>query len=723
MAVVAALTGCSAGERVGTPEVDRLLVMSLPGLSWDDVDEDATPNLRGLARRAAVGNLATRLGRRSATPESAYLTMGAGTRAVAPEDGAGVVLEDDELYHGQPAASVLRRRLGRVPEGGAAYLAIGAASERNEGSVFGADIGMLGDALTAADVHRAVIANADLREGRVDDAAYGREAAAVLIGSDGVVPEGVVGRRLLVDDPSAPYGVRLDEAMVLDAFRAAWSSTRVVALVEASDLQRAGAYGKVASKDARATMRAGALRDADRLLGALLDELTDRDAVLVVSPVAPSGAPDLGIVALVAPGVDTGLLRSATTRRDGYVQLADVAPTILSLLGEELPDGIEGRPFRVVESGGGAELRTLADATELASFRDGIVPATVTAFISVLAALCLATFVRDRLPRRVRAALPAIAAGVIGALPASFLTARAGIDAVLPYVAFLVAAGAVVAGVATVAERRRPGTGMLVAVGSVVALIGLDIAAGAPLQLNTVFGYSVAVAGRFAGIGNLAFALLGSAAVVLAALIAERHPRGRPWHALAVLGVVLLIDGLPVLGADVGGVLAMVPAFGLAALVLLGRRIRVRAVVALLAMAFAILGLFAFLDLARPEESQTHLARLADHVVERRWDPLLDSLTRRWMASFGSGDTGAWVVLAVLGAVVAAVVVVRGAPGTRRLPSPPSLSRPEAAAGVGLAVLATLGLITNDSSFAVPATMLLVIVPVLVHRATVTSAP
>ena len=114
-----------------------------------------------------------------------------------------------------------------------------------------------------------------------------------------------------------------------------------------------------------------------------------------------------------------------------------------------------------------------------------------------------------------------------------------------------------------------------------MGLIALDLLVGAPLQLNTTFGYSVAVAGRFTGLGNLAFALFGSATIVLAALIVDRTgPRGVR-VAVGLMAAVVVVEGLPMLGADVGGVLAMVPAFGVTALVLLGRRIRAREVVGL----------------------------------------------------------------------------------------------------------------------------------------------
>ena len=716
-AVVALLlaSACSSGEPVAATPADRLLIVSLPGVSWHDVRSGSLPNVRTFADDAAVGNLATRIGRREATTAAAYLTMGAGTRAVAPREAGGVALEPDELYHAEPALDVVQRRLGAVPTG-VAYLAIGAARDGNDASVFRAEVGSLGNALAAADIDRAVIANADLREGRVDDDAYGRSAVTLLMGTDGLVPSGSVSRRLLVDDVDAAFGVRLDADAVGRSFDAAWDRERVVVAVEASDLTRAAEYGRTATSARRGALRAEALRDADRLLGDLLERVDEDDAVLLVSPIAPAGAPDLGIVALRAPGTTAGLLRSATTRRDGYVQLADVASTVLTVVGEPELDHGEGRPFRVTHEDQRDLVGRLARSEQRAEFRDSIVPATVTTLIVLLAALCVVAMVRRRLPVWVQRAIPTAAAAMLGTLPATFFSAVVGVDGMAAYVALLIGGGVLVAAASWLSERRWPRTGSIVSVGSVVALIAMDVLVGAPLQLNTVFGYSVAVAGRFAGVGNLAFALLGSGAIVLAALIAERFDRRGTRVAVALLLGVLLIDGLPVLGADVGGVLSIVPAFGIAGLVLVGRRIGLREVVAVSAAAFGMLVAVAFIDLARPQADQTHLARLAQHMVDQRWSSFFSSLTRRWSASFGSGQTGAWVVFALLIGVVAVYLAVRLFARRRVSQAPPMLAPAEHAAAIGLAVLAALGLVANDSSFAVPATMLLIIAPVVLQR-------
>ncbi|HEX5365162.1 MAG TPA: hypothetical protein VFW63_00660 [Acidimicrobiales bacterium] len=731
-AVLAVLaTGCGGPpEEVGeVTTVDRVLVVSLPGLDWERARAEGLPHLSAFVDRAAVADVATRIGRRPTGPADAYLSIGAGTRAFAPPADTAVAVEADEAYGGVPAAELVARRLGPV-RSGIAYLGVGAAVDVNEASSYGARVGLLGDELDAAGVRRAVVANADAVEALPGDEAapegsYARGAATALMGSDGVVPGGAVSRSLLRADPDAAFGWRLDHDRALAAVDRTWEGGgRAVVLVEASDLDRVAAYGGRASARQRRELADQALADADALLGKLVAR-TDprRDAVLVLSPVAPPGAPSLGVAALRAPGVGGGLLESAGTRRAGYVQLADVAPTVLSLLGEEPPDDMEGCAFQVAD-GHGDRTAALADAADAAAFRDDTMPLVVTAITVGLVLLTLATLVRDRLPPGGRRAIAPLGYGALGLVPGTFLVGRVGaVRADLPgQAAVVVAVGAVVAVACTLVDRRRPGWGAVVACGGIVGLVLVDLLAGAPLQLNTTFGYSVAVAGRFTGLGNLAFALFGSAAIVLASLLADRLERRGLAVAVGLLALVVVVEGMPTLGADVGGVVSMVPAFGVTVLVLAGRRLGWREVAVLALLTGTVLFAFALVDAARPEGVQTHLARLANQVLDGRWDMLSKNLGRRWQASLGGAELAGWITVgaAMALACLYAVAVAAGrmGPGATR----PLRHRPTRAAAAGLAVLGTVGLVANDSSVAVPMTMLIVVGPAGVLQAVAPSA-
>ncbi|MFZ6002672.1 MAG: hypothetical protein ACOYXM_01940 [Actinomycetota bacterium] len=712
--------------------VDRVLIVSMPGVSWDDVRSGSLPNLERFTSDAAVGGLSTRIGLRRASTTDAYLSISAGTRSTAPTVDVAVALDSEETYAGVPAADILHRRLGRVPSG-VAYLAVGAAIERNEQGPFGGEPGRLGDLLAGAGVHRAVIANADAAEGFVSDepppdGAYARGAATTLMGSDGIVPGGTVGRGLLVDDPAAPFGRRLDEKSVLTAFDAEWGARApAVVLVEASDLSRASAYAARATPRQGAALRRAALARSDALLGALLERTDERhDAVLILSPVSSKKSPELAIAALRTPATRGGVLTSATTRRDGYVQLADVAPTVLGLLGLDQPAEVEGRTFQVSPRAGVDRVEQLAGDATAAGFRDSLVAIVVVPIIIILALLVLASWRAARLPAAIRRLLAPTARAALAVVPATFLAAQVSAltGSVPAYLAAVAGLAALIALATTVADRVWAGAGPLLAVGAIVVMFTADVLIGAPLQVNAVFGYSLAVAGRFAGLGNLAFALFGSAAVVVSALLVDRYgSRGLP-AAVGLLSGVVLLEGLPMLGADVGGVLSMVPAFGLTGLMLAGHRPRFRHLVVLLLLAVIAVMTFAFIDAARPAGEHTHLARLAEHLLAGRWASFADSVTRRLHASFGGAEVAAWALVASLIAGVGAYAALasRGRRRDGRERSGWLQHEPTRAAAAGLAVLALLGLVANDSSIAVPATMLIVVAPIGVLRALEVSA-
>ena len=126
--------------------------------------------------------------------------------------------------------------------------------------------------------------------------------------------------------------------------------------------------------------------------------------------------------------------------------------------------------------------------------------------------------------------------------------------------------------------------------GFVAAVVLVDLLTGAHLQLSSVAGYSPLVAGRFAGIGNVAFGVL-AAAVLLAASASRRAV------VIAAVGLVAVaVDGAPPLGSDVGGVLALVPAFVLLAMLRTGTRVTLSRLALAGAGAAAVVTAFALAD-------------------------------------------------------------------------------------------------------------------------------
>ncbi|MGH9034907.1 MAG: hypothetical protein ACRD0O_04020 [Acidimicrobiia bacterium] len=722
-AAVAAVPAPPAGAE--TRRVERILVLSVPHVAWSDLGQGDTPRLDALLDDAAIANLAVRGVRRRTTAGEGYATVSAGTRAGAPRGVDGVALGPGEPYEGGTAAEAFRRRTGRPASGAAVQLSVAGYHAENDRLLFGGEVGALGAALGRGRVSAAVVANADRAPTGLDPTRYGRQAATALMGPGGTLPGGRVDPGLLRPDPDAPWGHRLDLEAVTSAFDAAWRDRSVV-LVEASDVARADAYAELAGSVRRPQLLRDALRRTDEVVGALLSRVDpERHALMVVGPATPRAQARLTLAALSAPGQEPALLRSASTRRSGFVVLADVAPTILDLLGVERPSAMEGRPMAAGARGGDAAARRqyLIDTDTDARFRDRLVTPLGLGFVFAhLALSLLAVAVLVRRPGRGRGVLEIAALWLMFTLPLTYLAGLFPFSdlGVLAYTVFVVGgAMALALGVRLLGRGRNrdDGLGDLLPVGValtvIVAVIAGSAVTGSRLQLNTVFGDSPIVAGRFSGINNVTFAQLVSATLLLCAFGARQLAgRRRTVFVLALLTGALVVDGLPSFGADVGGVLAAGPAFVLTAVLLLGARVGPRTVALGVAGTAVAMGAFSLFDLARPSSQRSHLGRLLEQIDADGWGAFTQVVERKLDANLSVLTRSPWTLMVPAALAFVAYLVYRSPSALgaiqRRVPQ-------LRAALAGLLLAGILGFALNDSGIAVPGMMFGVINPVLVY--------
>ena len=708
------------------PAVDRVLVLSVPHVAWSDLGRGDTPRLDALLDEAAIANLAVRGVRRRTPLGEGDAPLSAGTRAGAPRRIDGLSLAPAERYLGVPAAEEFRRRTGRPATGAALNLSVADYHDRNERLLFGGDVGALGAALAGGGVSVAVVANADRELSGPDPVRFGRQAVTALMEPGGTLAAGRVDSGLLRPDPDAPWGHRLDPEAVATAFDAVWRDRSVV-LVEASDLARADADAELAPPgfSRRPELMRDALRWTDELAGTLLARVDrERDAVMVIGPSSPQNQSRLTVAALALPGQAPALLRSASTRRSGFVILADVAPTILDLLGLRRPSSMEGRPMGAGVRGGEAGDRRalLIDTEAEARFRDRLVTPVALSFVGAQGVLAaLAVVVLARRPGRWRTVIEVGALWLLLTLPLTYLAGLFWFSELgTPAYAAFVAGGALVLAVGVRLLRRSDsGDGwgdvlpVAVALAVMLAVIAGSAITGSRLQLNTVFGDSPIVAGRFSGINNVTFAQLVTATLLLCAFGFNRLTgRRRVAFILVLLAGVLVVDGLPAFGADVGGVLAAAPAFVLVAGLLLGARVGARTLVTAALGTVLVLGAFALFDLARPPAERSHLGRLVEQIDADGWGAFTQVVERKADANVSVLTRSPWTPMVPAALAFVAYLVYRSPSALaaifRRLPQ-------LRVALTGLLVAGVLGFALNDSGIAVPGMMLGVLNPVLIY--------
>lgn len=640
-----------------------LVVVSVPTLSYADTPDTRGSALWGLARQGAVGALATRSLNQHSCSLQSWLTFSAGVRT-----SIGTIV--GETPAGQTPAACPAAPTPRVSGNVARYSFWPAWRRTALARAQPVDIGRLGTLLPP--------------RGQCV-AAAGRFAAMGAINADGVVNHYVADPRQ-VDLTTCP-----------------------VTLIS------------LAGPD-------------DGYLRWLTRRLPPRATIVVAGLADDTGPEQLHAVVIAGPGVTHGLLTSTSTRQQGVVTLTDLSALVFQRLGAAAPGLPEGRVPQVQPSASPtAPVVRTTEITKALTQEHHFVKVFLPAFFAMVVLGWLVGGVawllgRRRPPsqrrrHRIRRWLTLVSA-TAAAMPVSTFVVNVvpwwrASSPRLALAVGVVSLSVVVAVIAVCGPWRRIWGGPMALLALLTgAVIGLDVSHGSNLQFLSMLGLQPVYGSRYSGMGNVAFGLFATAALVLATVVAGPLTRRRGGAhrlapvAIAVIGiVVVLLDGYPGWGADGGGPAALIPAFSYLAISAAGLRftpLRAFLVVVGTVVAVALLAVF---DYLRGSENRTHLG---DFVARLHDGKVIDSLNRVWQANWvflTSSKLTLLVPLLLLALVVAYWSRTRWAPPLRSM----FVAVPLLAPGLrAVAVVWVLGFVFNDSGTAVPPAGLMLLAPLLV---------
>ncbi|HEX7132010.1 MAG TPA: glycosyltransferase, partial [Iamia sp.] len=640
----------SVASEPAEPGTRSVVVFGLPRLGMDDIGTGRAPNLDRLVDEGAMAAMTVRTLGGHPTSLEAYATVSAGAR-VLDLPAAAEAYPSNARLEGSTAAEVAERRSG-MPVEGEIVIPSGAAARRLAGAGVPSRPGALAEALHDAGLTGAVVGNGD-RRSETGEVLISRPAAMAVMDPAGSVDSGTIGSALLRDDPDAPFGLSVDpDAFMAEARRAMADADLTV--LDPGEMDRVSAYAPLVGTDQYERLRLESLARTDAILGAVVDELPEDTLLLVLGMTPPSPRWELTPAVAYGSGVRPGRLHSTSTNRDSLITLTDIPTTVLDVLGADTPEGMIGRPLRYQD--GSADLDALVQVNDVAAGREEIYYPMALTFIVVQAIAYLfaiftltATDPTWRLARFLRilvltfAAWP-LATFVVRMVPVA-MTWGAGTHLLTWLVAGLVA---VLAGRA----KGHALTSLSIITTSTVVLLIADVALGARLQTSSVLGYSPHTAARFTGYGNTAYAVLAASALVTAIVLCARRRSSRPAvaAAAALLALVVIVDGAPWLGADVGGILSLVPVYGLVVLALGGRRLTWRTVLIAGAATAIVLALATGIDLLRPSDSRTHLGRFVADAFD---DPssFTTTVSRKWATNLRVFRQSIWTWMVPIVAV------------------------------------------------------------------------
>ena len=423
----------------------------------------------------------------------------------------------------------------------------------------------------------------------------------------------------------------------------------------------------------------GTMKVADDFVGWLTPQLTPDDRLILASVAPPQERLVRNrFLSVIAMTGRTGLLTSTTTRREGVVTLADIAPTILDAFDVTIPTSMTGDVMRVKPDSSPLESAVDLDRAFIhaATVRK---PLLKTAVFTLSGLVVIGALLASRSSRRLAGTLCA----AVFALPlAIFLEPVYRASSLAGTIAIVFGVG-LAAGAVLERLAGRHAVRWLSAA-TVVAILG-DVVLGGGLAGRSPLSYSIAEGARFHGMGNDAMGLVIVAAIVLATLRLDRERSPEPdLPVVGFLVVVLALMAGPGLGNKFGAVPAAVPAFGLVALFALRSRLRVESLLVIAIVTVLAVGLVVVADLLR---SGSHISNLfgsgAGEIIARK----IRAAGRLFAFSY-------WMGGIVISAAAIAVMIGRTSSRARTmLDQEPAVRRGLIACAAG----AVAAMLTNDA--------------------------
>ncbi len=335
----------------------KAIILILDETSLEDLTSYDLPNIKRLMDTGAIGLMNTRAKSSVNNMGSSYLSLGMGVRTLASTQGqlafnrdADYPISSYDIFDSKlKAEDVYKLYTGRpTPGGDVVNLAIEDIKRVALDVTPNNRVGLLGETARENKLKIAVLGNAD-----TDTAS--REFTMLAMDENGMIPYGNIDSDLLKLDKTVIGGVRSDDDKLLTESKRLLKDADLLFL-NYGDTSRIQKGIRLAADDVKIRQKEKILKNADRLLGNIMEEVElDKTMFMIISPNPSTDmikAGNFGLTPIVVnhKGLDSGLLTSTTTNRKGLVTNFDFSPTILNFFEVEKKGEFIGESMTSLDS-------------------------------------------------------------------------------------------------------------------------------------------------------------------------------------------------------------------------------------------------------------------------------------------------------------------------------------------------------------------------------------
>ncbi len=517
-------------------------------------------------------------------------------------------------------------------------------SENLENGSYGSKLGSLGQTLADKKIKTSVIGNADkVNNGEL---LKNRNIALMAMDNIGRVESGNVDN-INIKDNTMPYGMRTDYDKLKNETKKFYDDSEVV-FIELGDTYRLDEYKNYLNDKTYKNMKNKIYKNIDSYLKEVFKTVNENDTVYIMSTF-PSKK-DYKEQKRLSPiikfeGSGKGVLRSATTRRDGVVGNIDIGVDILSKFGIENPQMVGKKLIKVEKKDNiGFINHEFEKMVSMLGVRSTIVNTSVgiVAVAGVIATILL-LFFRDKLPKKemifsilkeflkLGILIPlvfivspifnfstkgSITMGILGTLVAFYIIGKKLFKDDIAYMGFF-------------------------SILTIIVIV-IDSMFGTHLMQNNIMSYDAIIGARYYGIGNEYEGItIGCAIFALSVLV--NYKKIPNWFVVVLALIILITSAYPSMGANVGGSISESVAYVLFILLIFDAKMDLKKYILLALVPVIIVFLFAALDIV--SKSQSHLSVFVNQIMVDGPGAIIQTFVRKIQMNIDIATSNVFIII------------------------------------------------------------------------------
>ena len=683
----------------------KIIYISINRTNLDNLQE--IPVLNKKLKSSGYVGLMNIKGDQGNDDERSYASIGAGCRAnVESSDAISFVNVDEKS--GQIFKSVTGVNPKEINN-----ININKSININaEKGSFGSVLGLIGQTLSDNNKTVSLLGNSDIVDGKGNVVEI-RNAGLIAMDTMGRVDKGNIDN-INMEDLTMPYGIRTDYSKLAKETRSYYENSDVV-FVELGDTYRLDRYKSNLNNTTYNKMKKEIYSNINTYLEEIFNMVNVNDTVYVVSEF-PSKL-DYSNRKRLSPvikfkGEGKGLLRSATTRRDGIIGNLDVGVDILSEFGLSNERAL-GRTFSLIDRDDNISFinNELEKMVSINNIRSTVVNTFVGIVSTSWVIAMLALLIKDKLPHKEKVFIvlkELIKLAII--MPLTFLIA--------PIFNFKTQIGLTTGVVITTAILYISGRLLFkhndlkqMAYYSILTVVitVIDIVLGTYLMKNSIMSYDAIVGARYYGVGNeYQGVIIGSAIFGLSVLL--NYKKIPKWFTVIFAIITLITTAFPSMGANVGASISECIAYLLFIMLIFDVKLDFKKIVLLGLSAVLLVSVFAGLDLMLGLES--HLGGFVKQIIQTGPQAIFNTFGRKISMNLKLAKSSVWVNILLVGIAVIGIFIFRPSRHMKNISNKyPMIFKGFIASMVGCLIT----LLVNDSGIVAAATAsIYILIPILV---------